>query len=75
MGDPTQKDEIPLQPQVTLDPFEKWGMDFVGSIGSLFRHKRHIIVCTYYLTKWAKVKVVKATKKQKVAKFLRDNIF
>eukprot|EP00253_Pinus_taeda_P026228 PITA_26228 len=25
MGKPTRKDEIPLQPQVTFKPFEKWG--------------------------------------------------
>eukprot|EP00253_Pinus_taeda_P024841 PITA_24841 len=32
MGKPTPKDEIPMQPQVTFKPFEKWGMNFVGPI-------------------------------------------
>jgi len=30
IGKPTHK--IPLQPQVNLEPFEKWGMDFIGPI-------------------------------------------
>eukprot|EP00253_Pinus_taeda_P004014 PITA_04014 len=32
MGKATAKDEIPLQTQVDLEPFEKWGMDFIGTI-------------------------------------------
>eukprot|EP00253_Pinus_taeda_P021855 PITA_21855 len=37
---------MPLQPQVTLEPFEKWGMDFVGPINPPSRQKSYIIVCT-----------------------------
>jgi len=32
MGKPTPKDEMSMEPQVTSEPFEKWGMDFVGPI-------------------------------------------
>ena len=32
MAKPTPKDEMPMQPQVTFEPFENWGMDFVGPI-------------------------------------------
>lgn len=72
---PTPKDEIRLQTQVNLDPFEKWGMDFIGPIDPPSRQKKYIIVCTGYLTKWAKTKEFKATIEQKVVEFLRDNIF
>jgi len=61
MGKPTPKDEIPLQPQVTLEPFEKWGMHFIGSIDPPSGHKRYNILCIDYLTKWAETKVLKVT--------------
>jgi len=60
MGKPTPRDEMPLQPQVTLEPFEKWGMDFVGPINPPLRQRSYIIVCTDYLTKWVETKAIKA---------------
>eukprot|EP00253_Pinus_taeda_P003891 PITA_03891 len=64
-----------LQPQVTLEPFEKWGMDFVGPINPPSRKKSYITVCTDYLTKWVETKAIKAATEEKVAEFLRENIF
>ena len=75
MGKPTPKDEMPMQPQVTFEPFEKWGMDFVGPISHPSKQKQYIIVCTDYLTKWAETKEIKVATEEKVAKFLRENIF
>eukprot|EP00253_Pinus_taeda_P019468 PITA_19468 len=75
MGKPTPRDEMPLQPQVTFEPFEKWGMDFVGSINPPLNQKPYIIVCTYYLTKWVETKAIKAAIEEKKVEFLRENIF
>jgi len=75
MGKPTPKDEIPLQLQVTLEPFEKWEMDFIRPIDPPLGQKKYITVCTHYLTKWAKTKVVKPSTEHKVDEFLRENIF
>eukprot|EP00253_Pinus_taeda_P016982 PITA_16982 len=75
MGKPTPSDKMPLQPQVTLEPFEKWGMDFVGPINPPSRKRSYIIVCTDYLTKWVETKAIKAAIEEKVAEFLRENIF
>eukprot|EP00253_Pinus_taeda_P002647 PITA_02647 len=75
MGKPTPRDEMPLQPQVTFEQFEKWGMDFVGPINPPSKQMSYIIVCTHYLTKWAETKAIKAATKEKVADFLRENIF
>jgi len=75
MGKPTPKDEMPLQPQVTFEPFDKWGMDFIGPIDLPSKQKWYVIVCTGYLTKWAKTKEIKEAKEEKVAEFLRENAF
>ena len=40
-GRPIALDQIPLQTQVMIDPFEKWALDFVGPI-SLMSQKRNI---------------------------------
>lgn len=61
-----------LQSQVTLDPSEKWGM---GPIDRPSGQKRYIFVCTDYLTKWAKTKVIKLETKEEVVYFLRENVF
>ena len=75
MGRPTPRDEMPLQPQVTFEPFEKWGMDFIMLIDPPSKQKQYIIVCTDYLTKWAETKAIKAATEEKVAEFLRGNVF
>eukprot|EP00253_Pinus_taeda_P014972 PITA_14972 len=75
MGKPNPRDEMPLQPQVTFEPFEKWGMDFVGPINPPSKQKSYIIVCTEYLTKWAETKAIKVATEEKVTEFFRENIF
>ena len=66
---------MPLQPQVTFEPFDKWGMDFIGSINPPSKKKQYIIVCIDYLTKWAATKAIKVATEENVAEFLRENIF
>eukprot|EP00253_Pinus_taeda_P003199 PITA_03199 len=75
MGKSTPRDQIPLQSQVNFKPFDKWGMDFNGPIDPPSRKNHYIIVFTDYLTKWAEAKAIKVATKEKVAKFLRENIF
>jgi len=75
MGKPTLRDEMPLQSQVTFKPFEKWDMNFIGPINPHSKQKQHIILCTNYLTKWAKTKAIKEETKEKVVEFLREDVF
>lgn len=60
-GKPSRRDEIPLKPQITLQAFEKWTIDFVGPINPPGKRigARYIITLTNYLTRWAKATLVK----------------
>lgn len=31
-GNPTKSGEMPLQPQISIEPFDKWGLHFIGPI-------------------------------------------
>ena len=66
MGKPTQRDEMPLHPKVALEPFYKWGMEFVGPIDPTSGHKKYIIVCIDYLKKWVEEKTVMVATEEKL---------
>ena len=75
MGKPIKRDEMPLQPQVLIEPFEKWALDFVGPINPTSKKKRYILVCMDYVTKWVEAKVVPRAIEQVVVNFLHEDIF
>ena len=47
---------MPLVPQVTLEAFDKWAVDFVGSISLIGKCTSEIYIITMidYLTIWVK---------------------
>lgn len=47
MGRPTESAEMPLQPQVSLDPFYKW-IYIVGPINPPSNQFHYMLVCTDY---------------------------
>jgi hypothetical protein len=75
MGQPNHRDEMPLQPQVVLEPFERWAMDFIGPINPPSNKKVYILVCTDYMTKWVEVKALIRASEESVLAFLFEDIF
>ena len=61
IGKPSRRDEMLLKPQITLQAFEKWAIDFVGPINRLGKQRgtRYIITPTDYLTRWVEAAPVK----------------
>eukprot|EP00253_Pinus_taeda_P028586 PITA_28586 len=75
MGQPNHRDEMPLNPQVTLEPFEKWALDFVGPINPPSNQRVYILVCTDYITKWVEAKALIKANEEAVLTFLFEEIF
>jgi transposase InsO family protein len=75
MGKPTAQDQMPLQSQVVIYPFNKWALDFVGPINTASKNKKYILVCTDYVTKWVEAKDLPAASEQSVVDFLFNDIF
>ena len=66
---------LPLYVSLSLVPFEKWGIDYIGEIHPhSSRGMKHIIVATEYLTKWAEAKAVKDNNEKNAAIFLFEQV-
>ena len=75
MGRPTSTDEIPLQPQDMIVPFERWALDFVGPISPMSHKKKYILVCTDYVTKWVEAKALFRAIEKSMVEFIYEEIF
>jgi transposase InsO family protein len=76
VGKPSRRDEIPLAPQMTLQEFEKWAIDFMRPINPPGKHTgaRYIITATEYLTRWAEARAIKDCSATTVVHFIFDDI-
>ena len=58
-----------------IEPFERWGLHFVGPIMLMSRKKKYILVYTDYGTKWVEAKALYQANEQSVVDFLFEQIF
>jgi polynucleotide 5'-kinase involved in rRNA processing len=70
------RDEMSLNPQVVLQSFDKWAIEFVGPINPQERISwaRYIITMTKYLTRWEEETIVIDCTGDIVSRFLLDNV-
>ena len=54
MGQPNEKDRMPHQPVLSLEPFQKWGLNFVDPFTSATTliGNEYVLVAIDYSTKW-----------------------
>ena len=71
---PAKADFNTLHSVVAWQPFEKWGIDFIGPISPASNLNRYIITATDYATKWAEAKACINADARSTAKFLYENV-
>ncbi|MCO5578872.1 hypothetical protein L7F22_032719 [Adiantum nelumboides] len=64
----------PRFPIFAYGPFEKWGIDAIGSLARTSIGKQYILTATDYMTRWAKAASVARITAADVSKFVLDYI-
>ena len=75
MGQPNRLDQMPLQPQLVVEPFDRWALDFFGPTNPHSRKKAYILVCIDYMMKWVEAVALVKANDQAVIDFLYGEIF
>jgi len=70
MGHPGQSDEMPLHPQLVIEPFERWALDFIGLFKPPSNQKLYILVATDYVAKWVETIALPRATEETVINFI-----
>eukprot|EP00253_Pinus_taeda_P033853 PITA_33853 len=61
---------MPLRPQLVIEPFERWALDFVEPINPPSNQRTYILVATDYVTKWVEAESLPKATEDSVIQFL-----
>eukprot|EP00253_Pinus_taeda_P018140 PITA_18140 len=61
---------MPLRPQLVIEPFERWALDFIGPINPPSNQRTYILVATDYVTKWVEAESLPKATEDSVIQFL-----
>ncbi|XP_020269345.1 uncharacterized protein LOC109844641 [Asparagus officinalis] len=74
LGKVTRRNMMPLQPILSVELFDLWGIDFMGPFPNSFGNV-YILVAVEYMSKWVEAVACKTNDNKVVVKFLKENIF
>ena len=73
-GNISKRNEMPITGIIEVEPFDCWGIDFMGPFPSSYSFV-HILVCVDYVTKWVEAIPSVANDAKTVVTFLQKHIF
>ena len=73
-GNISKRNEMPLSNILEVEPFDVWGIDFMGPFPSSFNNQ-YILLAVDYVTRWVEAIASPTNDSRVVAKFLKRNIF
>ncbi|GAU41120.1 hypothetical protein TSUD_288100 [Trifolium subterraneum] len=73
-GSISMRNEMPQKGILEVEPFDCWGIDFMGPFPSSYSNL-YILVCVDYVTKWVEATACVANDAHTVINFLKKNVF